>query len=1467
MLWKIVWRVLLGLLLTVYVAVALVNYSVVQSYLGTVAGNRLSQEWGGEVKIGALHAMPFDHLILNNVLLVSPTGDTILDVERLRCSFKRFPYHDQGIYLNRVYLRNGYYHLAITHDSVSDKQYTNLQYIFDHYPAKPKKDTPPPPFTVDVKALTGVNIHYKMDLPIDSSPWSVASGQSSVDIAHMDFMDIHLRAKDIHVVNDDVNVKLIRLSTTERSGFRAEKIAGNVHVGPNDITVTDFEAKTPQSRVLADVCINYNGWDGMSDYVNDVDHQIHLKEGTSVALEDAAYWAPVLWGFPAQIEGRGTVDGAINNMTADLMLHWGGQSGLLLTGHLQDITQPDSALVNVDIERLWTNVDDLAPLLSDGQRPLVSRKWESFIRQVDYIDIGGRVRGGLHQHSTVNLNMATGLGNISADAMLTPTPTGGMRFTAEANSNRMDLRLLKSEWISHSGFDLNMNGRCDDIRDLKTMHANLSAQLINAVVQGNHLSPIDLEGQLEGTKGHLGVISYDSLAQLSAQADFEYPDSVKILRGTVDIAHFDATAFKLLPEKYGTVVTTAALRLEGQDLDTMQGSLILLGTRLGALEVDRLKLTADANDGQKHLKLQSDPVDMTVDGTFAYDELPLILRQMGNEMLPAGFVEIAPLTAEESEALENSNLNLHLHWKDDGRFLNTLNDKIVVARDTRLTGNYNATERLKVVLRSDSVRFGSIRLGDLGVNGHKAGNDYVVTLRSQEVDMGVIELLHQADLTLKSNVAKSLMELAWGGRDAASGGDVALQLEQNRISVVKPDFTIGGMPWELLIDSLAVTGGEALHVTGEGITLRSEAQSVTAQLKLEQQPNDYINLQFDNFALTRLTDLLLQGSPVTLNGDIDGVLSVYGLDKTPYFNANLVIDSCVVNQQPLGDVRLKGNGNTELNTLNMELSSSQLAANGWIELGRQTPEMAFSVNFNSFELGLVAPMLSDFTSRFEGHLHGNFDIAGTTKKPVIVGEAYVEEGALQVDMTGVTYFFDDSVRFTNKYITLDGFRLRDPRNNMATVDGTIDYSDLDNVLLNLRMQTGNLLVLDRQEGDNFYGTVLASAEGRVQGPLEALQINVNARTRPGCSLTVPVNDQRQVKAQNYIHFVSDKPEATQRQTTLKKEQKLNLEVDLAITPDVQLNLPMDFSEAGVNVSAKGAGDLHLSMAGSNEPQLLGNYEIVSGTMKLSAISLISKDFTIEEGSSLNFPGNPADARFDLSAVYTQRVNLSTLTGGMPGMGGTQKYIQVEDVINIAGTLQEPTIGFDIRLPGADASVEEEVFAYIDRNSERDMLNQTVSLLAFGHFYNANSASGANGNLAASGSIGALSSLLSDMVSVVDIDVDYKMGNELTKDQLDVNISKDWGRWYLESTLGYGGESRELQSSDVNSAVIDALVGYRISPLVHLFAYNRTNTNDYTRMDLPYKQGVGLKLTKDFDNWGELFRKNKPKNKKGNSKQP
>ena len=1441
--WKIVWRVLAGLLLTVYVAVALLNYSLVQSYLGTAAGHRLSREWGGTVKIGALHAMPWDHLVLNNFLLVSPDNDTIFDVERLSVHFKRFPYEKMHLSLDRVYMRNGYYHLAIRYDSVADRQTMNMQYIFDHYASdKPKEPKDPGPFTVDVGTLTLNHVHYKMDLP-EIPEMTFPYG---VSIAHMEFVDIVSRIKDIHVVNDDVTCRLVKMTAEERSGFKVNQIEANVHVGRNDITVTDFELRTERTTVKAEVEILHHDWFS-DDYCDSVQHDIRLKEGTTVALGDAAYWAPWLWGSETQVDAVGYMKGTINDMRTEMALHWGERSGLLAAGNLTDIAHPDTAKVDLDIERLWTNVDDLSPLFT-----LLHIKPGILTRQVDYIDMSARLRGGMQTLTTANVNLNSGLGNLHADALLSPIASGGMHFNAEVGSHGMGLKILRSDWLTHTGFALSAVGDIGDPKDLTTLYGTMEGQLMNSVVRGQRLAPIDLSCKVEGGTGNVNIASTDSLALLALQADFDLSDTLKRARCVMDIERLNTVVLNLLPEKYGELKTSVEMEYEGYDLETMQGGVALHGTRLGPLQMDRLAVSADAREGFKELRLRSDAVDLSVDGHFDYADLPLIVRQMGAEMLPAYLFPADSLTEEELQELKQSNLQLHLLWRDDGRFLSALSDGVAIARNTRLTGSYNSAEQMKLVLRSDSIRLGPALLGDVGLDSRKEGKDYVMRLLSQEVNIGSVELLQRADLQLTSNPARSLLELAWGYEDTPSQGDVELRLQDGRVDVLKQGFTIGGTPWELQIADLSVQNADGkLKLQGNGITVHSDQQSVDARLSLQQMPSDLLELTFKHFALGGLIGIVLQDSPVTLSGDIDGLFSLYGLNETPFFNANLQIDSCVVNRQPLGDVKLRSNWNAELNILNLQLAGNQVDADGWVALGSDNAEMNFNVDFDSLELALIAPLLSSFSSRFEGRLHGTFDVAGTLSRPVIVGEALVEDGVLQVDMTNVTYYFNDSLQFTQKQVVLDSFRVRDPRGNTAYVDGAIAYEDLSDVRLDLTMHTDNLLVLDRSSGDAFYGTVLASAEGTVRGPVDGLAVNVSARTTPGCVLTVPVNDQRQVKAQNYIHFTSEQPVAASRQSAPRKEQKMNLELDLAITPDVQFNLPMDFSEIGATVSANGSGDLHLTLAGTDGPQMLGNYEFTSGTMKFSALSLISKEFAIESGSSLNFQGSLADARFDLQAVYSQRVNLSTLTGGMTDVGGSQKYIQVENVIAIAGTLQEPTIGFDIRLPNADPSVEEEVFAFIDRNSERDMLNQTLSLLAMGHFYNANSTS-VGGNIATSGSISALNSILSDMTGI-DIGVDYKMGNELTKDQVDVNISKDWGRWYLESTLGYGGESRELQAGDAGSAIIDALVGYRLSPLVHLFAYNRTNTNDYTRMDLPYKQGVGLKLTKDFDNWGELFK--------------
>ena len=1492
---NILWRTLLALLLPVYLAVALLNYSVVQSYLGSAAGAYFSRMWGGTVRIGSLHAMPWDHLIADELLLVAPDGDTILDAQTLRIRFSRFPFKkgDAGhggqnvgtLDFDRVYLANAYYHFeSIAPSHPGGKASTNLQFIIDAFNSG-QKSSPHghSTFTVDVGTLVLNHVHYRMDLP-DQRKVVFDNG---VEIPHMEFYDIRGRFKDVHVVNDDVTTRIVSLSTEERSGFKVDNISAKVHVCNHEIRVRDLDVSTPKSHIMIDATLLYDDWRVMNDYLRTVEHEAVIKPGTTVAMSDVAYWAPVLWGVDAQLNPRGTAHGTIDNLcTEGLSIDIGNASDVDLVGSIKGLPHVDSMVIDVDHLALRLERSDL-DRIALGPAAKAAGPLMHWLRELEYVDLSLTGHGGLGCESTAGVNMACGLGSLQADLKAMPGERAS-QLAVDLGSDGLDLHLLGSDWLTYSGIELSAeavyrkggaNGKGDIER------AAVDLQAINSVVRGQRLSPIDLHAELKEGQISLQAECNDSLLGFSLEGGARMGDPERQYTADLTLQRLVPQAFGLMaggPRTLGTVVSAS---LRGNSLDSLNGVVKASKTHLvldnGEVHIGNADIELKSDGGNKQFRLESDPLSMTLGGHFAYADLPVMVSHMASQILPADLqLATAPDSLQE-ESIKDNTMNFSAQWNDDGTLLDGAGSDIRIAQGSRLSGSYNHRELLKLVLRSDSLSAGSVTLDNVGLSSRSAGANYMVDLETQELVIGKTPILKRLNASIGCNTAHSMLQLHWGDDDATTRGDVMLRLANGRVSVVRPDFYIGDTRWSLGIDSaqlVRATPGDAMGIEAHGISLSSGTQHIAAGIMLRQRDDDRLVLDFNRFSLGGLCSVLLQESSIEADGQVNGHFEMYGLGKTPYFNAALTVDSCIVNRQPLGQVDVQSTWNAELNTINLNLASEHLDAHGWLELEAKDPRMSFNARFDSFELALAAPFLATFSSRFEGRLHGNFDITGTLAHPTVLGEAMVDGGALKVDLTGVTYFFDDSLTFTNNTIELGDFILRDHRNNLATINGRIRYSNLDNMVLDLGLSTDNLTLLDQRSGDSFYGTLLASASGSVRGPLDNLRISAVARTNLGCNLTVPVSDLKQIKTQNYITFVGDEQQQQTAKTSSKSRTApkvpFNIELDLDITPDMQLNLPMDFSEVTVTVNANGSGDLHLNIDEQLTPQVIGTYEIIDGSMKLGMLSLIEKNFSLENGSNLGFQGSLPDARFDLRAVYSQRVNLSTLTGSLSTIDNTQKYIQVDDIIAVAGTLKEPTIKFDLRLPNADQSIEEEVFSYIDRTSERDMISQTVSLLLLGQFANVSGneqTAATTASSAASGGIGSIAStmgsMMADMVEFVDINVDYKAANDVTNEQLDLNISKDWGRWYLESTLGYGGESRELESNSRNGTVLDALIGYRISPLVHLFAYNRTNTNDYTRMDLPYKQGVGLKLTKDFDTWGELFGNSRQKNKKANTKKP
>lgn len=98
---------------------------------------------------------------------------------------------------------------------------------------------------------------------------------------------------------------------------------------------------------------------------------------------------------------------------------------------------------------------------------------------------------------------------------------------------------------------------------------------------------------------------------------------------------------------------------------------------------------------------------------------------------------------------------------------------------------------------------------------------------------------------------------------------------------------------------------------------------------------------------------------------------------------------------------------------------------------------------------------------------------------------------------------------------------------------------------------------------------------------------------------------------------------------------------------------------------------------------------------------------IGDGSTINWNGDVVDAAMDIKAIYSLKTPLKPL---FPNQQDDRfsKRIPVECQISLMGKLMEPSIEFNIELPGADNETKAQVQSVL--NTEENMSMQFLSLL-------------------------------------------------------------------------------------------------------------------------------------------------------------
>ena len=310
-----------------------------------------------------------------------------------------------------------------------------------------------------------------------------------------------------------------------------------------------------------------------------------------------------------------------------------------------------------------------------------------------------------------------------------------------------------------------------------------------------------------------------------------------------------------------------------------------------------------------------------------------------------------------------------------------------------------------------------------------------------------------------------------------------------------------------------------------------------------------------------------------------------------------------------------------------------------------------------------------------------------------------------------------------------------------------------------------------------------------------------------------------------------------------------------ITPDVALTVIMD-PVGGDRIKATGSGHMRLTYNNNGELETFGKYTLDKGTYNFTLQDVILKDFTIRDGSSISFQGDPYAAQLDLEAVYSLNANIRDLDesfGKDPDLNRTN--VPVHALLRAKGIISQPEISFDLEFPSLTSDAYHKVKSII---SNDEMMNrQIIYLLALNRFYTPEyMGTSANQNefltsVASSTIAGQLSNILGKMTDNLSIAPNFRTDKgDFSDMEVDVALSSQLlnNRLLLNGNFGYRDNTYNTMGTNfIGDFDLEYLLGNRGA--FRLKAYNHFNDQNYYLRNALTTQGVGIVWKHDFNKPG------------------
>ena len=1473
---KIFWITLVAVAVVIFAGMLVIQFPKVQTYATQRVVKSISEKLDGEIKFEKIHLKPFTTLVLKNVAIIDrhpakdPADSTKAPVDtffRAEYVIARFTLNSllrsESIGISRAFISNAQMNLVLE-DIIENGEistFQNLSRIF-RLSKKEKKANDKEIFRIKEVEIN----NFGFALINHKARKTPRTGK--IDWNDMSIQNACISARDLKFKGGVMSGAVDRMSFKEKSGFNCTSLTGQAVVGNGKSVIKNLRIKDEWSDIHMPLyTMTYEDVRAFSEYISEVKMDAEVEESI-LDFRTLSYFALALDNNNLRLSVSGNASGYVDDFTFSNIKassHAGGFSGLM-DGKIVGLPEIETTHFDGTIREFNLTTDGLSKFVTvwmKGGKLDLSKLARGY-----NFNISGKANGPL-DNMRIKADLSSIIGSASANfTMLDVLSDKPLTLDGFISTKNLDLgRIMNTKLLGpatmKTGARASFGEGTPDVKidSLIVDRLFLNDYNYTGIAAAGTLQEHTFNGRVIGNDPNLNFLFQGTFALSRKTNNSRYQFYANIGHADLNKLNIDKRGASRIQLQTNANFTRTA---QGDILGRIDLGGITLENKQGKYKIGDINLTSHTSEDKWGIKLQSQFADISYNGTASIGQFITDLKELAIKK------ELPALFKEDQNKWNGYSYNLHFRFHDSMDFMSYALPGAYIADSTSLDLTISQAGLLNIKMKSPRIAYRRQYLKGVNaiINNEQDAINGEVTIKEASV---ASVLLNENRLQLLADDNSLGVGFSYDNKgELENSGEFVIRSIFDRtddkvqmdINILPTTLYFNSKEWNIQPSHLTIHGSD---IDVESIEFTSSEQRIHLAGKTSADKKETLTLNLDRFDVSIINSLI--GTDLDIRGAATGNIRLASPLKNFGLLADMICDSTYVAGIPLGVLSVGSNWDEKFNRFNIELRNnldgiSNIAATG--KLYPKNKNLEATADLNKFNIGYVQPFLKDVFSVMNGtvsgkvHLDGplqNLDISSTDTK--------IDNVELKIAYTNVPYYAHGPFHLDSKGAYLDNVAFKDRFNGEGLMSGTIYWDHFRDIGFNLKAKVTDMECIDLSEkqGEYFYGNVFATGNLGISGPLNAIQMDIDAVTSKAGQLHIPLTSAltsgggtNLLRFKEHVKEVYIDPYEAMISKLEKREETssdFGVKMRVAATQDVEAFVEIDKASGNV-LSGRGNGTIDLEVS-SDVFDINGDYNITGGNYKFVVLGLASRDFTIQDGSSIRFRGDIMDSDLDINATYRTKASLSTLISDTTSVANKRV---VDCGIAISDKLNNPRLSFSIEIPDLDPMIKSRVESAL--STEDKVQKQFLSLIISNNFLpDEQSGIVDNSSMLYSNVSEILANQLNNIFQKLNIPLDLGLNyqpNERGNDIFDVAVSTQLfnNRVVVNGNIG----NRQYSSNSTkNNVVGDIDIEIKLDRSgalrLNLFSHSADQYTNY--LDDSQRNGVGLTYQTEFNSFGQLLR--------------